>query len=134
MGPHPMYRYQENEWSFGGPTWFCHQRCGDYTHWRIVEADIGKVPVEDVPEGWGMRDREIEEVRRIRRAEIRGQRRGQEQGQEAPAQEAPAQEAPAQEAPAQEAQAQEAQAREAPAREAPAARGSLLQTLRTFFI
>lgn len=65
--------------SFSGSTWACHQRCGDYTHWRIVQADIEKVPLDDAPEGWGVRQREIEAVRAVRRAEIRGQ---EEQGRE----------------------------------------------------
>lgn len=64
-----------------------------------MEADIEKVPLEDAPEGWEIRHREIEEVRRLRRAEIRGQRGevGQEQGHQAQARERQAQERQAQE-------------------------------------
>mmetsp|Transcript_24001 Transcript_24001/g.31877 ORF Transcript_24001/g.31877 Transcript_24001/m.31877 type:complete len:189 (+) Transcript_24001:117-683(+) len=67
--PHPMYRYQPTPTEFGGATWACHQRCGDYTHWRIIPEDISRVPVDDTPEGWGGRvhGQDFESIREIRR-------------------------------------------------------------------
>jgi len=67
--PHPMYRYQESTTVFSTASWACHQRCGDYTKWRIVTQDICNVPIEDAPEGWGLREQEFEAIRQIRRGE-----------------------------------------------------------------
>lgn len=65
--PHPMYRYQENPFSFGSSSWACHQGCHTYTMWRIIPEDISKVPMEDAPDGWRLRELEYEEIRLIRR-------------------------------------------------------------------
>lgn len=51
--PHPMFDYQPSPREFGSATWACHQRCGDYTHWRILETDLGKIPVVYRPAAWG---------------------------------------------------------------------------------
>lgn len=80
---HPMYRYQENSpEEFGNTTWACHQRCGDYTRWRIIPQDIPRIPVDDIPENWGeesVQRRNFELIRNIRRNEMNGRRGGQEQ-------------------------------------------------------
>lgn len=64
--PHPMWRYQPTPSEFGGATWACHQGCGDFTHWRVLEVDRERVPVEDAPEGWGLRDAWFARVRSAR--------------------------------------------------------------------
>lgn len=64
---HPMYRYQEHPTEFGNTSWACQRGCGDYTKWRIISADIGKVPIDDAPEGWGFMEQEFENIRQIRR-------------------------------------------------------------------
>jgi len=67
-----MWRYQTSPSEFGSASWACHQRCGDYTNWRIVHDDVAKVPMQDRPQSWG--DGEwIEEVRRIRRGQSKGE-------------------------------------------------------------
>ena len=50
--PHPMWRYQNTAVEFGSATWACHVRCGDYTHWRILSEDVGRVPASLIPESW----------------------------------------------------------------------------------
>mmetsp|Transcript_16796 Transcript_16796/g.31826 ORF Transcript_16796/g.31826 Transcript_16796/m.31826 type:complete len:225 (+) Transcript_16796:155-829(+) len=70
MIPHPMYRYQEYPTSFSTSTWACHVGCHDYTRWRIIASDVRKVPVDDAPDGWSLREQEFETIRGIRRAEI----------------------------------------------------------------
>ena len=50
--PHPMYRYQPSPQEFGGATWACHISCHDYTHWRIVESDIDRIPGHEIPTSW----------------------------------------------------------------------------------
>ena len=64
--PHPMWRYQATPTEFGTCTWACHRGCGDYTYWRVLTADLGRVPTHDAPEGWGMRDRWLEQLREHR--------------------------------------------------------------------
>mmetsp|Transcript_11789 Transcript_11789/g.15390 ORF Transcript_11789/g.15390 Transcript_11789/m.15390 type:complete len:236 (+) Transcript_11789:54-761(+) len=64
--PHPMYRYQQSSTTFGGATWACHQRCGDYTHWRVVPSDVSRVPADDAPESWGLQAQLIQNVREQR--------------------------------------------------------------------
>jgi len=69
---HPMWRYQSDCSSFGSATWACHQRCGTYTHWRLMPDDIGSVPLADVPASWeagagGL----VPRVRQIRQDEAR---------------------------------------------------------------
>ncbi len=51
--PHPMWRYQPAPDAYGGATWACHRGCGDYTHWRVIPADLPRVPLQDRPESWG---------------------------------------------------------------------------------
>jgi hypothetical protein len=70
--PHPMWRYQPTAAAFGDTSWACHRRCGDYTHWRIVAEDVGRVPAQHAPEGWGMRETWLAAVRERRQQEIRG--------------------------------------------------------------
>eukprot|EP00117_Sycon_ciliatum_P010202 scpid97984/ scgid12194/ len=53
--PHPMWRYQGKADEFTGATWACHVGCGDYTHWKIVSADLLKIPGNG-PESWGPRE------------------------------------------------------------------------------
>ena len=73
---HPMWLYQtrghgESECirEFTGPTWACHQGCGTFTQWRIVEDEVQRVPVEHRPREW-------DEVRNLLE-EVRGRRGGQ---------------------------------------------------------
>ncbi len=66
--PHPMFIYQPAPQDYSTSTWACHQRCGDYTHWRIVESDIRRIPLQLVPESWGMQEAWMESVRRMRQA------------------------------------------------------------------
>jgi hypothetical protein len=30
----------------------CHVACGDYTKWRVLRADLPRVPLADAPESW----------------------------------------------------------------------------------
>eukprot|EP00401_Gymnodinium_catenatum_P069646 CAMPEP_0117583738 /NCGR_PEP_ID=MMETSP0784-20121206/67193_1 /TAXON_ID=39447 /ORGANISM="" /LENGTH=157 /DNA_ID=CAMNT_0005384481 /DNA_START=218 /DNA_END=691 /DNA_ORIENTATION=+ len=64
--PHPMYKYQPTPVEYCNSSWACHQRCGDFTRWRILPDDLHLVPAADRPESWGTEDW-FEEVRRIRR-------------------------------------------------------------------
>merc|ERR1719272_1747082 len=41
--PHPMWRYCASPDGFSTSTWACHQRCGDYTHWRVIPCDVPRV-------------------------------------------------------------------------------------------
>ena len=66
--PHPMWRYQADPDSYGGATWACHQRCGSYTHWRVIPADLPRVPMQDRPASWGT-EAWMEQVRAARRQE-----------------------------------------------------------------
>ena len=70
--PHPMYRYQQTAQEFGNNTWACRVGCGDFTHWRIIEADADKVPDEDAPPGWGRREDWLARIREQRRLERAG--------------------------------------------------------------
>ena len=70
--PHPMYRYQATASEFGNNSWACHVGCGDFTHWRILAADVHKVPDHDAPEGWGLRDTWYARIREQRQLEQRG--------------------------------------------------------------
>ena len=65
-----MYRYQPTANDFGNNSWACHQRCGDYTMWRVANQDVGLVPAHDAPEGWGVRDEWLAQVREQRRREL----------------------------------------------------------------
>mmetsp|Transcript_32851 Transcript_32851/g.98927 ORF Transcript_32851/g.98927 Transcript_32851/m.98927 type:complete len:266 (+) Transcript_32851:1243-2040(+) len=56
--PHPMWRYQAAPDAFGHTPWACHRGCGDFTKWRVVVEDLGRVPVGDAPESWGAAWRE----------------------------------------------------------------------------
>lgn len=60
--PHPMWNYQPTPNEFGTATWAC-RRCGDYTHWRIIDRDAANIPPEHTPESWGQRDVWLEAVR-----------------------------------------------------------------------
>ena len=61
--PHPMWRDQASPGEFGSVTWACHNACGDYTRWRVIAADLGRVPMHDTPEGWDMLDSWLEQLR-----------------------------------------------------------------------
>ena len=63
---HPMYRYQAAPREFGTADTWCCQRCGDQRHWRIYDGDLGRVPNDDAPEGWGRRDQWLDDIRRRR--------------------------------------------------------------------
>ncbi|GMH94238.1 hypothetical protein TrVE_jg3916 [Triparma verrucosa] len=65
--PHPMWLYQPSPTSYGGATWACHvgQRC-EYTHWRILPDDVGRIPANHVPESWGGQEEMFESVRIFR--------------------------------------------------------------------
>ena len=76
--PHPMWRYQATPGEFGTTPWACHNGCDDYTRWRVIEADLGRVPAHDAPEGWRTLDQWLEQIReeRLRVARARpGERR-----------------------------------------------------------
>ena len=68
--PHPMYRYQRTPHEFGTTSWACH-RCGDFTMWRVAQADAARVPAADAPESWGRRDEWLAQVRAQRTARLR---------------------------------------------------------------
>ncbi|CAD7961552.1 unnamed protein product [Amoebophrya sp. A120] len=51
--PHPMWKYQDKVEKFGNTSWACHQRCGDYTMWRIVPEDAVNLPDDECPESIG---------------------------------------------------------------------------------
>ena len=72
-----MWRYQTTPGEFGTSTWACHNGCDDYTHWRVIEADLGRVPAHDAPEGWQMLDRWLAQLReeRARVARMRPEER-----------------------------------------------------------
>jgi hypothetical protein len=79
--PHPMFRYQEEgPRSFGNVSWACHQRCGDYTMWRVVEQDVHMIPPEHCPASWGRRDEWLAQIREVRQGEL-----AQDAGEERPA-------------------------------------------------
>jgi len=67
---HPMWRYQPAPGQYGSATWACHQRCGDYTHWRVLPNDLSSVPAWDRPQLWGLADPVIAEVRQHRQREL----------------------------------------------------------------
>ena len=69
--PHPMYRYQRTPHEFGTTSWACH-RCGDFTMWRVAQADAARVPAADAPESWGRRDEWLAQIRAQRAAPARG--------------------------------------------------------------
>jgi len=69
--PHPMYRYQATPEEFGNDSWACHNACGDFTHWRVLAADVALVPDADAPEGWGRREEWLERIRQQRQEERR---------------------------------------------------------------
>ena len=71
--PHPMWRYQPTPDRHGSATWACHQRCGDYTHWRCIPEDLASVPSWDRPQAWGLEDEVVSRVRARRQAERRGE-------------------------------------------------------------
>jgi hypothetical protein len=50
--PHPMYKYQQTPDVHGTASWACHQKCGDYTFWRIDPADIPKLAPGKIPKTW----------------------------------------------------------------------------------
>lgn len=69
---HPMWRYQPSPATFGTTTWACHVGCGEYTRWRVAPADLARVPLDDVPESWGVGEDALlaalrEEVRALER-------------------------------------------------------------------
>jgi len=60
---HPMWRYCERPGSETTETWACHGRCGTFRRWRIVEADVRRVPPEDAPRTWGAEEEWFASVR-----------------------------------------------------------------------
>lgn len=50
--PHPMWKYQKSPQEYSSATWACHQRCGDYTHWKIEERCIAQIPDALIPAEW----------------------------------------------------------------------------------
>jgi hypothetical protein len=64
--PHPMWIYQASPNDFSGASWFCHQGCSEFTHWKLVDSELGKIPHAHIPEGegWnGVRQRVFERIR-----------------------------------------------------------------------
>jgi hypothetical protein len=47
-----MYKYQQTPDVHGTASWACHQKCGDYTFWRIDPADIPKLAPGKIPKTW----------------------------------------------------------------------------------
>uniref|UniRef100_A0A7S3B0G0 Uncharacterized protein n=1 Tax=Haptolina ericina TaxID=156174 RepID=A0A7S3B0G0_9EUKA len=67
--PHPMYRYQPTPGEFGNTSWACQVRCGAQTHWRLKPSELDRVPAEDCPDSWGVRDEWLASIRAQRLAE-----------------------------------------------------------------
>jgi hypothetical protein len=65
--PHPMWQYQRSPTDFGDVTWACHQRCGSFTHWRIIHEDLSRIPPDHTPDSWGLREVWLERIRELRR-------------------------------------------------------------------
>jgi hypothetical protein len=74
--PHPMWQYQASPTEFSSAGWACHQRCRDYTRWRITPEDVVKLPHAHCPDSWGRRDRWLASIReqRLGRASKRTRR------------------------------------------------------------
>jgi hypothetical protein len=53
---------------FGTDSWACHQRCDDYTHWRVCKPE--DVPDAETPESWGRREDWLAHVRQTRLREM----------------------------------------------------------------
>jgi hypothetical protein len=54
--PHPLWRYQENSFTYGTYQWVCHQEgCQQSTYWRVIPDDIILIPLRDIPESWGVK-------------------------------------------------------------------------------
>lgn len=68
--PHPMYRYQPTPEAWCNSSWACHQRCGDYTRWRITPEDLPNVPPGDAPESWGLQEAQLAAIRAERQREV----------------------------------------------------------------
>jgi len=62
MIPHPMFSYQASPTTYSSATWACHQRCGDYTKWRIVPEDMAKIPVAHCPAEWGPQEAWLQQI------------------------------------------------------------------------
>lgn len=74
--PHPMFMYQPSVGEFGGNSWACHQRCGDYTKWRIRREEAEGIPPQHCPESWGRRDDWLAQIREIRQQQQRALEQG----------------------------------------------------------
>ena len=76
--PHPMYRYQvDGPGAFGNNSWFCGGGvCQDFTKWRVIPADVHRVPDDDCPESWGRREDWFAAVRAQRLREAGGRTAG----------------------------------------------------------
>lgn len=64
--PHPMYRYQDSPTAYSHTTWACHQECMDYTRWRVIPADVRRVPDADAPPSWNRNEAILNRVRELR--------------------------------------------------------------------
>merc|ERR1712007_168549 len=54
--PHPMFWYTKTYKGYSGANWACHQGCGTYTHWRVVDKDVDNVPYLRWPTAnWGVK-------------------------------------------------------------------------------
>jgi len=47
-----MWRYQIKYDEYGSISWLCHT-CQEFRYWRIVENEILRIPVGEVPVSWG---------------------------------------------------------------------------------
>ena len=70
--PHPMWLYQPTPSTFTGATWACHHECKDYTNWRIVPDDQKRVPLDHIPEEWGMNEKWLAAIRKQREKQAAG--------------------------------------------------------------
>lgn len=61
--PHPMYRYQPTPGEFGNNSWACRVHCATQTRWRIKPSELDRVPIEDCPESWGLREQWLTSIR-----------------------------------------------------------------------
>jgi hypothetical protein len=61
-----MWMYQNQPQEFGTATWACHVGCGDYTHWRIAQNDVMRVPAQHSPSTWGRREEWLANIREQR--------------------------------------------------------------------
>jgi hypothetical protein len=61
-----MWTYQPSPTEYGTASWACHQRCGDFTFWKLINADFEKIPAQHSPVAWGRREEWLSLIREQR--------------------------------------------------------------------